>query len=76
LSKEKKTGKAVRLPGPMRMVWGALAAYWLRDIIHPGFTFIAMMILLMIPVLIANTLFPEKRLPDGNGVAHDTDKPG
>lgn len=46
------------------MVWGALAAYWLRDIIHPAFTLIAVMILLMIPVLIANMLFPDKRPPD------------
>jgi len=49
------------LPGPMRMVWGALAAYWLRDIIHPAFTLIAVMILCVIPVLIANKLFPEKK---------------
>jgi len=50
------------LPGPMRMVWGALAAYWLRDIIHPAFTLIAVMILCVIPVLIANKLFPEKKI--------------
>lgn len=53
--------KNVVLPSPMRMVWGALAAYCLRDIIHPAFTLIALMILLMIPVLIANMFFPERK---------------
>lgn len=58
--KEKKTEAEVKLPGPMRLIWGALAAYYLRDIIHPAFTFITMMILMMLPVLIANKLFPDK----------------
>jgi len=61
LSKAKGKTKSVLLPGPMRMVWGALAAYYLRDIIHPAFTLIAVMILLMIPVLIANMFFPERK---------------
>jgi len=61
-NKKKAKEKSVVLPGPMRMVWGALAAYWLRDIIHPAFTLIAVMILLMIPVLIANIFFPERKL--------------
>jgi len=60
-TKDKAKAKNVLLPGPMRMVWGALAAYWLRDIIHPAFTLIAVMILLMIPVLIANMFFPERK---------------
>ena len=60
-TKDKAKSKNVVLPGPMRMVWGALAAYWLRDIIHPAFTLIAVMILLMIPVLIANMFFPERK---------------
>ncbi len=62
-TKTKATAKTknVVLPGPVRMVWGALAAYCLRDIIHPAFTLIAVMILLMIPVLIANMFFPERK---------------
>lgn len=60
-TKGKATSKNVVLPGPMGMVWGALAAYWLRDIIHPAFTLIAVMILLMIPVLIANMFFPQPK---------------
>ncbi|MCF7969621.1 MAG: hypothetical protein K9L22_00455 [Methylococcaceae bacterium] len=61
MSKTKDKTKNVLLPGPMRMVWGALAAYYLKDIIHPAFTLIAVMILLMIPVLIANMFFPERK---------------
>ncbi|MDT8424428.1 MAG: hypothetical protein RQ733_00475 [Methyloprofundus sp.] len=61
-TKDKANSKNVLLPGPMRMVWGALAAYYLRDIIHPAFTLIAVMILLMIPILIANMLFPQPKI--------------
>jgi len=59
--KKKKTEAVVKLPGPMRMIWGALAAYYLRDIIHPAFTFIALMILMMLPILIADKLFPGEK---------------
>ena len=59
--KKKKTEAIVKLPGPMRMIWGALAAYYLRDIIHPAFTFIALMILMMLPILIADKLFPGEK---------------
>jgi len=60
--KKKKTEAEVKLPGPMRIILGALAAYYLRDIIHPAFTFIAVMILMMLPVLIADKLFPSKKV--------------
>ena len=59
--KKKKTEAIVKLPGPMRMIWGALAAYYLRDVIHPAFTFIAVMFLMMLPVLIADKLFPGEK---------------
>ncbi len=59
--KKKKTEAVVKLPGPMRMIWGALAAYYLRDVIHPAFTFIAVMFLMMLPVLIADKLFPGEK---------------
>jgi len=72
-TKDKAKSKNVVLPSPMRMVWGALAAYWLRDIIHPAFTLIAVMILLMIPVLIANMFFPERKpiVVDSSGAPTD-----
>ncbi|MBE0471926.1 MAG: hypothetical protein IBX55_20760 [Methyloprofundus sp.] len=71
--KDQAKTKNVLLPSPMRMVWGALAAYYLRDIIHPAFTLIAVMILLMIPILIANMLFPPPKIValDESEVASD-----
>lgn len=47
--------KLIKLPGPMRIIWGSLGCYWLKDIINPGFLAIAIMLLLFIPVLIMET---------------------
>jgi len=55
----------VPLPSPLRILCGAMASYYLRDIINPAFSFIAIMILLMIPVIIADKLMPRKPLPPG-----------
>ncbi len=52
--------KIVKMPGPMRMVWGSAIAYWLSGIINPAFIAIAVMIALFIPVLIADPLFPGR----------------
>jgi len=57
-----KPADEIELPSPLRILCGAFASYWLRDIINPAFTFIAIMILLMIPVIIADKLVPKKRL--------------
>jgi predicted signal transduction protein with EAL and GGDEF domain len=50
----------VKVPKPMRMVWGSLIAYWLAGIINPAFIAIAVMIALFIPVLIVDPLFPSR----------------
>ncbi len=53
----------IKLPTPMRVIWGSLAAWWLAQIINPGFNAVAVMLLFMIPVL-ANELYlvlPKKR---------------
>jgi|GEM_PF-641895 len=52
--------KIVKVPKPMRMVWGSLAAYWLAGIINPAFVAIAAMIALFIPILIVDPLFPSR----------------
>lgn len=52
--------KIVKMPRPMRMVWGSLVAYWLAGIINPAFVAIAVMIALFIPVLIVDPLFPSR----------------
>lgn len=51
--------KIVKMPKPMRMVWGSLVAYWLAGIINPAFVAIAVMITLFIPILIADPFFPN-----------------
>lgn len=50
----------ITMPRPMRWIWASLGAYWLANIIHPGFVSIAIMALLMIPVLIADLMFPPR----------------
>lgn len=50
----------ITMPRPMRWIWASLGAYWLAHIIHPGFVSIAIMALLMIPVLIADLMFPPR----------------
>jgi hypothetical protein len=40
----------IKIPSPMRLLCGALLAYWLSGIMHPGFVAIAVLILLFIPV--------------------------
>lgn len=49
----------VKMPRPMRMVWGSLAAYWLSGVIHPAFIGIAALIALFIPILIIVPLSSE-----------------
>jgi len=46
------------MPRPMRMVWGSLVAYWLSGVINPAFVAIAVMIVLFIPVIVADPYFP------------------
>ncbi|MEE9354711.1 MAG: hypothetical protein V3U75_03895 [Methylococcaceae bacterium] len=52
--------KLIKLPGPGRMVWGAVGAYWLSHMIHPLFVFIAVIILLIIPILVVDDRFSQK----------------
>ena len=52
--------KIVKVPKPMRMVWGSAIAYWLSGIINPAFVAVAVMIALFIPVLIADPYFPSQ----------------
>ncbi|MDP2902950.1 MAG: hypothetical protein Q8N96_07540 [Methylovulum sp.] len=61
MAKTKKI-KTVNLnaPGPMRILCGSAAAYWLSGIINPAFVAIAVMILLFFPVFFLDFLFPEQ----------------
>lgn len=50
----------VKVPRPMRMVWGSVIAYWLSGVINPGFVAVAVMIALFIPILIVDPYFPSQ----------------
>lgn len=50
----------IKMPRPIRWIWASLGAYWLAEIIHPGFFSVAVMALVMIPLLIADLCFPPQ----------------
>jgi hypothetical protein len=52
--------ETIKMPRPMRWMWASLGAYWLAGIIHPGFFSVAIMALLMIPIIIADVMFPPQ----------------
>ncbi len=56
--------KIIRLPNPVVMIFGSLAAFSIAGIIHPSFNPIGIMILLFIPVLIVELLYPQKELEE------------
>ncbi|PKM11638.1 MAG: hypothetical protein CVV13_08460 [Gammaproteobacteria bacterium HGW-Gammaproteobacteria-3] len=65
-----KTTQFIKIPGPMRIVWGSLGCYWLKDMLNPGFLTIAVMLLSLIPVLVMEKYFPgqSEKTPSKNSV--------
>ncbi|WP_198246824.1 hypothetical protein [methane-oxidizing endosymbiont of Gigantopelta aegis] len=39
------------IPGPMRVIWGSMGAWWVGHILNPGFFSIAVLMAFWIPVL-------------------------
>jgi hypothetical protein len=60
--------KKIKLPNPMVMVCAGLGAFGIADIINPCFNSIGVMILLLIPVVVFDLLYPqqEMQLVDAN----------
>ncbi len=54
--------KKIKLPNPTVMIFGGLGAFWLANIINPGFNPIGVMILMFIPILIIELLYPQPEL--------------
>jgi hypothetical protein len=54
--------KKIKLPNPITLIFGSIGAFWLANIINPGFNPIGIMILLLIPVLIIDLLYPQPEL--------------
>ncbi len=44
------------------MIFGSMGAFWLADIVNPGFNPVGIMILLLIPVLVIDLLYPQREL--------------
>lgn len=54
--------KKIKLPSSKVLIMGSLGAFWLADMVNPGFNPIGIMILLLIPILIFEYLYPEPEL--------------
>lgn len=44
--------ETIKIPGPMRLVWGSLGAWWLAYILNPGFHSISVLLLFLVPVVV------------------------
>jgi len=54
--------KKIRLPNPIVLATGAIGAFWIADIINPGFNPIGVMIFMLIPIIVFEFLYPEPEL--------------
>ena len=54
--------KKIKLPNPAIILFSSLGAFWIANIIHLSFTFIGIMILLLIPILIFEFLYSQNKV--------------
>jgi len=54
--------KKIKLPSPIVMIFASIGAFWLANMVNPGFNPVGIMILLLIPVLIVEFLYPQPAL--------------
>ena len=54
--------KKIKLPNPLILVVGSMGAFWIADIVNPGFNPVGVMILFLIPVLVIDFLYPQPEL--------------
>lgn len=54
--------KKIKLPNPIVVVLGSVGAFWIADIINPGFNPVGVMLFMLIPVLIFEFLYPQPEL--------------
>lgn len=52
--------KVVKIPGPSRLLVASVCAYWLAGVIHSAFVGIAVLILLLIPVVLAEFYYSDQ----------------
>lgn len=54
--------KKITLPSPVIITISGLGAFWIAGFINPGFNPIGIMILLFLPVLLMDFLWPQQEL--------------
>ncbi|GEM_PF-2012967 len=54
--------KKIRLPNPIILATGGIGAFWIADIINPGFNPIGIMIFMLIPIIVFEFLYPEPEI--------------
>ena len=54
--------KKIKLPNLTIMIFGSMGAFWIAGIVNPGFNPVGVMVLLLIPVLIFEILYPQSEL--------------
>ncbi len=50
-----------KIPGPMRVIWGSIGAWWVGQLLNPGFFSVAILMLCLIPVLVFELYFHVPR---------------
>lgn len=56
--------KKIKLPNPIVIVMGGLGAFWIADIINPGFNPIGVMLFILVPILIFEFLYPQPEIEE------------
>lgn len=56
--------KKIRLPNPAIVIFGGFSAFWIADMINPAFNPIGVMVLMLVPILIIEMLYPQTDLED------------
>lgn len=54
--------KKIKLPSSKTLLIGSLGAFWLADKVNPGFNSVGILLLLLIPVLLFELLYPDSEL--------------
>ena len=62
--------KKIKLPNPIVIVVGGIGAFWIADIINPGFNPIGVMLFILVPILIFEILYPQPEIEEILEQAH------
>jgi hypothetical protein len=64
-----------KIPGPMRIIWGSIGAWWVGQLLNPGFFSVAILMACLIPIVIFELYFYEPKKVSLNLPAQPNDKP-